>query len=83
LSKSSNQSSPASKAAPFGTSRVSGGIGSVTGLEQPPLRLFDTYQNAFYRVVEVCLMQMNDNSDSLNGNLQQVLPLLSFFFTFL
>ena len=53
-------------------SLVSGGIGSVTGLDEPPLRLFDTYQNAFYRVVEVCLMQMNANANVLNANLQQV-----------
>ena len=64
-------STPVSYSVPFGTSRVSGGIGSVTGLDQPPLRLFDTYQNAFYRVVEVCLTQMN--AKALSANLQEVI----------
>ena len=36
-----------------------GGIGAVTGLDQPPLRLYDAYQNAFHRVVEMCLMDSN------------------------
>ncbi|KAJ1437433.1 hypothetical protein B484DRAFT_477405 [Ochromonadaceae sp. CCMP2298] len=48
---------------------LSGGIGAVRGLGMPALRLFETYQGAFFRVVQMCMGSMgvmDKGSDLLN-----------------
>lgn len=51
----------------LGESRLEGGIGSIS-LSPPPLRLFDTYTNAFQRVVEVCLSEISQRADKVPQN---------------
>jgi len=49
---------------------LSGGIGAVEGLDASSLRLFDNYQNAFHRVVEMCI-STNVDEDLLNDEILQ------------
>lgn len=51
----------------FGESRLEGGVGSVE-LAQPALRLYDTYTNAFQRVVELCLSEISARCDKVPQN---------------
>ena len=46
-------------------SNVTGIVGRVTGLDSPPLRLFDVYQNAFLRVLETCLAEIGNKGGNV------------------
>ena len=52
----------------LGESVVEGGVGSVGFPGAPPLRLYDTYTNAFHRVVELCLSEISARSDKVPQN---------------
>ena len=48
-------------------SAVSGGIGHIT-INQPPLRLYESYRNAFERVIEICVTEVASSRGSVSGN---------------
>ena len=43
-------------------SNIGGGIGHIE-ITQPPLRLYDTYRNAFERVIEICVTEVATQMD--------------------